>query len=132
MDFLRKLNKAKNGNVVLTGSIAERMNGINVEIHDVDFVVLNLDGLESFGKLETFTTKSVFSKSGKRAFVKRSGGYDFDIFVEDKLPDFIQVDGVKYETLQSMIRWTENAISEVQDLKIKEILVLRLKRLKNE
>mgnify|MGYP001195871485 CR=1 FL=1 len=132
MDILRKITNAKNGNVVFTGSVAERMNGINVEFNDVDFIVLDLDGLESFGKLETFTTKSVFSESGKRAFVKRLGGFDFDIFVEEKLPEFIEYEGVKYETLESMIKWTEKTISKTTDHRIKEILVLRLKTLKNE
>lgn len=132
MELLKKINKAKNGNVVFSGSIAERMQGINVEFNDVDFVVSDLDGLEIFGIVEKFTTKSIFSESGNRAFVKRLKSYDLDIFIEPEFPEYKEIDGIKFETLDSMIKWAERKIKQTDNPVLKEILVLKIKRIRNE
>jgi hypothetical protein len=67
--------------------------------NDIDIVVNDLNGLEIFGEITTWETKSPMSLSGKRAHIKRDD-YSIDIFIEPVLPKFNIIDGIKFRTIE--------------------------------
>lgn len=85
--------------VVFVGGVALSFHGKKDGFRDIDVVVTDVTGLEFLGEIILFDTKSIFSTSGKRAYVRRDD-YIIDIFIENSLPDFIIHDGIKYETME--------------------------------
>lgn len=83
--------------LVFVGGFAMFMHGLKKDYTDLDIVVTNLDGL---GKVFSYTTDSAFSKSGKRAFIP--GEIHIDIFIEKQLPEYVVIDGLKIQTINSM------------------------------
>lgn len=92
LELLNELSQKQN--LVFVGSVAMMLQGINVTPSDIDIVVTDLEGLDGYTEYET---DSKYSTSGKRAFIL--GEYNIDIFIEDKLPQFMIIDGKKVITL---------------------------------
>lgn len=93
LELLNELSQKQN--LVFVGSVAMMMQGINVTPTDIDIVVTDLDGLEGYTE---YTTDSKYSTSGLRAFILRED-FNIDIFIEEKLPQFMVIDGKKVITL---------------------------------
>jgi hypothetical protein len=87
--------------VVFIGSLALWNLNLITDPHDIDIVVKNLDGLEKFGKIETWDSVSPMSISGKRACIKRED-YTIDIFIQDFLPEFTIKDEIKFQTIDDL------------------------------
>jgi hypothetical protein len=105
-----------NENIIFVGGVAEIIHGTKKTTNDIDIVVLSLNGLEKFGKINEFETKSILSKSGKRAFIKKEK-CQIDIFIEN-------------ETKKSLINHYEFIFNNTNDPELKKIFETKIKRLK--
>jgi hypothetical protein len=85
--------------VVFVGSTYLWYLNLIKKANDIDIVVNDLNGLEIFGEITTWETKSPMSLSGKRAHIKRDD-YSIDIFIEPVLPKFNIIDGIKFITIE--------------------------------
>jgi hypothetical protein len=85
--------------VVFVGSTYLWYLNLIKKANDIDIVVNDLNGLEIFGEITTWETKSPMSLSGKRAHIKRDD-YSIDIFIEPVLPKFNIIDGIKFRTIE--------------------------------
>lgn len=101
--MLKTINNINNiENIVFVGGVSEMLQGIRETTKDIDICVLNVDELKTKYIVKEWKTTSVFSKSGNRAGIE-SEEYIIDIFIEDTLPEFVEIDGIKCETLNSLI-----------------------------
>lgn len=117
LDFKIIENKS---DAVIVGSSALYLQGlISKEPKDIDIISTSIDGLPE-GTVE-YTTDSGFSFSGKRAFCIVDGSFKIDIFVEDKLPDYIEIDGLKIQTVASMLSYYQSILPRVKDYWLPEI-----------
>lgn len=91
LELLQELSAKEN--LVFVGSVAMMLQGIDVVPADIDIVVTDLEGLEGYTE---YTTDSKYSTSGQRAFIL--GDYNIDIFVEERLPQFAIINGLKVIT----------------------------------
>lgn len=123
--MLELLNElALKQNLVFVGSVAMMLQGIEVTPNDIDIVVTDLEGLENYTE---YTTDSKFSTSGQRAFIL--GDFDIDIFIEEKLPQFMEIDGKKVQTAYHMEKYYNRIRPEV-DARWKLIIDEKLDLLK--
>ena len=109
-NLIKRISKLKR-DIVFVGGVSFVHHGIKEVAKDIDIVVNNLDGLYELGEIKEFQTKSPMSKSGYRAYTYVND-IQIDIFIEDKLPEYNEVDGVKYESIESMIKFYEKLINE--------------------
>lgn len=93
---------SKKENLVFVGGFAMKMHGLKDNYNDLDVVVTDLEGLKNYIE---YPTDSVFSKSGKRAFIP--GETKIDIFIENELPEFEIINGFKVQTIKSMTEYYE-------------------------
>lgn len=102
-DMLKQISQIKS-DFVIVGGAAEVFHGKKATTKDIDLVVKDLSPFRYLGKTECWQTKSLFSKTGKRGFIRRAD-YSMDIFIEKSLPKYVvdKATGLKYETLESMI-----------------------------
>lgn len=100
IELIKKISEVKE-DVIFVGSVSLWNSNLITDPHDIDIVVNNLDGLEVFGKIDIWESKSPMSISGKRACIKRED-YTIDIFINDFLPEFIIKDGIKFQTLDNL------------------------------
>jgi len=120
-----------NKDVVFVGGVAEMMQGKKDSVKDIDICVLNLDGLEVFGEIKEWETKSPTSISGKRAGIE-NGGFIIDIFIEDELPEYVEILGLKFVTIEAMKKCYKKVIKELNDPSqciFKEKMVEKLKKI---
>ena len=102
--------------IVFTGSVSFNFHlKSDKKIKDIDIVVNDLNGLEKLGELKEWETHSPLSYSGKRAFIKRND-FDIDIFIEETLPEYILIDGIKYETIDAKAKHYKNVIESTRDM----------------
>jgi hypothetical protein len=103
--MLKLIKEISNSNpdVVFVGGVALSHYDPTHIPQDIDIVVKNLDGLNSFGDIIEWNTDFVGSISTKRAYIKRDD-FNIDIFIEDELPKYEVIDGIKYQTKDSLIR----------------------------
>ena len=94
--ILKSISEVKN-DVIFVGTLAYNYHKVtDKKIKDIDIVVNNLDGLEQLNRIRrTWETDSPYSVSGKRAGMRLSG-YTIDIFIQEKLPEYVTDDGLKY------------------------------------
>ena len=117
LDFKIIENKA---DAVIVGSSALYLQGLTNKIpNDIDIVTTSLNNLPK-GVIE-YDTDSGFSFSGKRAFLIINNSYKIDIFIEDKLPEYIEVNGLKIQTVVSMLKYYESILPRVKDYWLPEI-----------
>lgn len=91
---------------VIVGGASEVFHGKKETTKDIDIVVKNVMPFRYLGKPRFWLTKSLFSVTGKRAFIRRDD-FSMDIFIEYYLPEYVvdESTGLKYETLNSMINF---------------------------
>jgi len=122
IELIKKISKAKE-DVVFVGSVSFWNLKLITTPHDIDIVVKDLDGLEVFGKIDTWNSVSPMSISGKRACIKRED-YTIDIFIEDVFPEFTIENGIKFETLEAWKKYMDIVIDssegEFKDRMIKK------------
>ena len=117
LDFKIIENKA---DAVIVGSSALYLQGLTKKIpNDIDIITTSIKGLPE-GVVE-YETDSGFSFSGKRAFCIVENRFKIDIFVEDKLPDYIEIDGLKIQTVASMFNYYQSILPRVKDYWLPEI-----------
>ena len=105
---------------VIVGSSALYLQGISKKIpNDIDIITTSIKGLPD-GVIE-YETDSGFSFSGKRAFCIVENRFKIDIFVEDKLPEYIEVNGLKIQTVASMFNYYRSILPRVKDYWLPEI-----------
>ena len=113
-NLIKKIAELKK-DVVFVGGVALVHHKIKEETADIDMVVLNLDGLECFGSLVQFRLPPEISTTRRRARVLVDKKIFLDIVINDYLPEHVEVDGVKYETIESMIRFYEDYLPRLND-----------------
>lgn len=99
--------------------------GIRNSTTDIDICVKDLKGLESLGEIKQWRTDSVFSKSGDRAGIE-SQEYLIDIFVEKELPKHIEINGIKVQTLDSLLEEYNRVLVSLTD-PIYEVSINKMK-----
>lgn len=105
---------------VIVGSSALYLQGLIKKIpNDIDIITTSIKGLPN-GVVE-YETDSGFSFSGKRAFCIVENRFKIDIFVEDKLPEYIEVNGLKIQTVASMLKYYESILPRVKEYWLPEI-----------
>ena len=105
---------------VIVGSSALYLQGISKKMpNDIDIITTSIKGLPD-GVIE-YETDSGFSFSGKRAFCIVDDSFKIDIFVEDKLPEYIEVNGLKIQTVVSMLKYYESILPRVKKYWLPEI-----------
>lgn len=109
-NLIKRISKLKK-DVVFVGGVSFVHHGIKETAKDIDIVVNNLEGLYELGEIKEFQTKSPMSKSGNRAYTYVDD-IQVDIFIEDELPEYVEVDGIKYKSIESMIKFYEHLINE--------------------
>ena len=99
---------------VVVGSTALWLRGMSAaEPNDLDIVVRSLDGIP--GDLTAYETDSPFSVSGKKACGFLERGVKIDIFVEDRIPDFEIIRGIRIQTVASMLRYYQELLPRAKD-----------------
>lgn len=113
--MLEQLKNKKD--LVFVGGFACYMQGLKASYHDYDVVVLSLTG--GLEDARYYLTDSAFSKTGKRAVLETP--LPVDIFIEDDLPEYVEIDGFKCQTVESMIQYYEGILPLVRSVWIKNI-----------
>lgn len=105
IETAKRLTGIKN-DLVVVGSTALSLRGLSDRPpKDLDLIVGSLNGLDNY-EITTYETRSVFSGSGRRAFVSlEQTGFIFDIFVESEIPDFDIINGVRVVSVESALRY---------------------------
>lgn len=117
LDFKIIENKA---DAVIVGSSALYLQGLTNKIpNDIDIITTSMKGLPE-GVVE-YETDSGFSFSGKRAFCIVEDSFKIDIFVEDKLPYYVEIDGLKIQTVASMLNYYQSILPRVKEYWLPEI-----------
>ena len=111
--LINKIKEVKE-DVIFVGGVSELLQGCRESTKDIDICVTNLDGLEKLGNINKFKTNSPTSKSGLRAGIE-DNEYLIDIFIESDLPDYVIINGIKCETIESMIKEYGRVISEMNN-----------------
>lgn len=123
-----KLNDlCQKSDLVFVGGFAMFKHGLKSNYRDVDVVVQTLSGLES---ATTYTTDSLFSTSGKRAGLKAE--LFIDIFIEEKLPESIQIGPYRVATIAALTQYYVNLIEHVKSDHLLSHIHNNLKLLKYE
>ena len=113
LDYCRDLTALKQDFVVV-GSTAFYLHGLHTsKPNDLDIVVCDLHGLN--GDLHTYFTDSLHSKSGKRACILENGITKIDIFVENSLPDYEIISGIRVATTSALYFYYKNLLPKVAE-----------------
>jgi hypothetical protein len=107
-NLIKRISKLKK-DVVFVGGVSFVYHKIKENTKDIDIVVNNLDGLYELGEIKEFKTKSPMSKSGNRAYTYVDD-IQIDIFIEDELPEYVEHNGMKYKTIDSLIKFYKQLI----------------------
>ncbi|MDR6548541.1 hypothetical protein J2810_004631 [Chryseobacterium rhizosphaerae] len=119
--------------VVFVGGTSEYLQGFRSELNDIDISTKSPELLWKFGYVFRGQNKSLYGLSGQRAFIKNQGIL-IDIFVDDNVPDFINVGKFKCQTVESMLKLSEDTKIYNKDLLSPpnyERLLKRIERLKS-
>jgi hypothetical protein len=100
--------------VVFVGGVSEWIQGKRTSTTDIDICVTNLIGLEHLGEIKQWNTDSKFSKSGLRAGIENQE-YLIDIFIEKELPEYVEIEGIKYQTIPSLIQEYTRVVQAITD-----------------
>lgn len=100
---------SENEDVIFVGGTSEYIQGIKKELNDIDISVKNTEFLNKFGYVHKNFNNSLYGLSGNRGFIKTKN-FIIDIFIDDKRPEYIIINGKKCETLDSMIELREKTL----------------------
>ena len=100
---------SENEDVIFVGGTSEYIQGIKEELNDIDISVKNTEFLNKFGYVHKNFNNSLYGLSGNRGFIKTKN-FIIDIFIDDKRPEYIIINGKKCETLDSMIELREKTL----------------------
>ena len=100
---------SENEDVIFVGGTSEYIQGIKKELNDIDISVKNTEFLNNFGYVHKNFNNSLYGLSGNRGFIKTKN-FIIDIFIDDKRPEYIIINGKKCETLDSMIELREKTL----------------------
>lgn len=120
IELIKKIAASKE-DVVFVGSLCLWHLGLIIDPKDIDIVVNSLDGLEEFGEIKIWNTKSPMSVSKKRAHIKRED-YDIDIFIEETLPEHTMISGIKFQTLKDLNNHI-NLVINTSEGQLKNIMI---------
>lgn len=120
---VKELARCKN-DIVFVGGIALGKTDAN----DIDIAVTSLDGLSEFGEIYGWESKSCLAIGAERYAIKP----DIDIWLYKELPEYKEIDGIKYQTESSMLEHYKEALEasvypELTNL-IKEKIKLLIKK----
>lgn len=107
--LLNEINDSKPDVVFVGGVAVSHYNSFHIP-KDIDIVVNNLNGLEKFGDIIEWNTDYPGSISTRRGHIKRDD-YNIDIFIEEKLPPYIEFEGLKYQSRDSLLhhyKWVQD------------------------
>jgi hypothetical protein len=121
---------SKKEDLVFVGSMVNIANRKKHDApNDLDIVITSVDGLETFGEVIIEETESIHSKSGKRSQIVYNG-IQIDIFIEDELPPYDVINGIKFAKVDYMIsRYTE-LLSKTDSAEMKSIIQSKIDGLK--
>ena len=100
---------SENEDVIFVGGTSEYIQGIKEELNDIDISVKNTEFLNKFGYVHKNFNNSLYGLSGNRGFIKTKN-FIIDVFIDDKRPEYIIINGKKCETLDSMIELREKTL----------------------
>lgn len=121
---------SKKEDLVFVGSIVNLVNDMNDDIpNDLDIVVTSIDDLETFGEVIVSESKSIHSKSGKRSQIEYKG-VKIDIFIEDELPPYDLINGIKFSTVHHVINHYTELLNKTDNEKMKSIIQHKIDMLK--
>lgn len=104
---------------VFVGGLSLVHHGIKETTKDIDVVVLDLDGLEEFGPFDLFNLPVEISTTRRRAKAYFNNVL-LDIIIDVKLPEYVEHNGIKYQTIESMMRFYEDHLPRLnQYIRIK-------------
>lgn len=118
---MEKISSCKD-DVVFVGSL---VGSPNETPKDIDIVITSLDGLETIGDVNCFDSISVFAKGAKRCRIHRDG-VKIDIWLKDELPEWEIIDGFKYQTKESQLKYYQDVKDSTDDKYIKEYIEQKL------
>lgn len=127
LQILREIDE-----VVFVGGASEYLQGIKKELRDIDISIKDEKLLKDIGYVHKNIDQSFYGLSGKRGFIPLNSVL-IDIFIDEKKPDFIMVNGFKCETIESMLRLQKETLIlnyEKLSKKTKEKLINNIERLK--
>ena len=99
--------------VVFVGGLSLVHHNIKETTKDIDMVILNLDGLDEFGPFEVYNLPPEISTTRRRAKVYVDNIL-IDVIIDEKLPDYVEHEGVKYQTLDSMMKFYEDHLPRLK------------------
>ena len=108
--MLEQLKNKKD--LVFVGGFACYMQGLKASYHDYDVVVLSLTG--GLEHAHQYITDSAFSSTGRRAVLESP--IPVDIFIEETLPEYVEIDGFKCQTVRSMLDYYLGILPHVRTI----------------
>lgn len=130
IEILHKINDACNGDVIFTGSVSEVFQGIKDKSNDIDIILKDATPFKYCYKFSQHPSKSAYSKSGIRAVFYLHEKL-IDAFIEQEFPEFVVIDGLKFETIESMYKWSLQTVGRTWSIYYKKKLRDRVFRLEN-
>jgi hypothetical protein len=113
-NLIKKIAELKE-DVVFVGGVSAVYHKIKEETVDIDIVVLNLDGLESFGPFVVFLPPPSISTTIRRTRVLVDKKIWLDIIIDEDLPEYVEHEGIKYCTIEASIKFLEDYIPRLND-----------------
>lgn len=111
---MREISNIKD-DVVFVGSwVAKVNNKINRLPKDLDIVVTSLDGLDTFGDIICGESNSPFAKNSKRCRIE-GNEFMIDIWLQDELPEYEIIDGMKFETIDAQIEYYNDVLDSTDN-----------------
>tara|TARA_R110000796_G_scaffold199101_2_gene315384 strand:- start:48 stop:449 length:402 start_codon:yes stop_codon:yes gene_type:complete len=119
-EWVKKLAHCKE-DIVFVGSVSEG----KINPNDIDIAVTSTEGLHQFGKIEYWKTNSCLAYNAQRCKIKAE--VKIDIWIYSKLPEYHEVDNIKYQTKKATISHYKEALSLAKNDTIKNIIENKLK-----
>ena len=120
-EILHKINNACNGDVIFTGSVSELYQGAKDWANDIDIILKDATPFRYCANFSQHPSKSAYSKSGIRAIFYLHGKL-VDAFIEQEYPEYVVIDGLKFETIESMYKWSLQTVGRTWSMKYKKKL----------
>lgn len=100
------INEHLDGNVVFVGGVSKYIQGYKETFNDIDISITidYVDKIKELGIYVPLEYTSIFQYPILDQFVVLyNDDYFLDVFVRDGIPNYIEIDGIKYSTLKDDI-----------------------------